>query len=149
MKARLLIVVAAVLTCALSGCTENPVGRKCFIGAEVDAGAGGTTIVASPALECPSRTCLHTPQERDLPEGSEYADLCTAECNSDDECDKVAESPCQLGFECAIATTTGPFCCRKLCICRDYIIIPDGGIQRPEACDPENEINRCVNLPGR
>jgi hypothetical protein len=141
--------LAALALCA-AACAGEPVGRRCFIGElAIDAGTSGTSIVASPALECPSRTCLHTPQERDLPEASEYSDLCTAECSSDDECEKVSESPCQLGFTCAIATTTGPFCCRKLCICKDYLIIPDGGVPLPAACDPENSLNTCPNLAGR
>lgn len=142
----ILILSAAAL---LVGCSENPVGRKCFIGA--DAGNGSQSVIASPALECPSRTCLHTPLDtgKILPEGSEYADLCTANCSSDDDCDKVPESPCQSGFTCAVPVVTGPFCCRKMCICKDYLLIPDGGLPTPEACNPNNPDNTCINLPGR
>src|SRR5690606_34120142 len=59
-----LIWVSILLGALIGGaaCTENPVGRKCFIGA--DAGSSTEAIVASPALECPSRTCLHYPQEQ-------------------------------------------------------------------------------------
>lgn len=146
MKERLctLSLAAAVLVTAVA-CGDSPVGRKCFLG--IDAGAN-QSVIASPALECPSRTCLHTPQESDLPEGSEYADLCTAECKKDSDCDKVPESPCVGGFTCAVAVTTGPFCCRKMCICRDYLIIPDGGVQLPAACDPTNpdNVQRCPNV---
>lgn len=127
-----------------AGCSENPVGRKCFIGN--DAGNGSQSIIASPALECQSRTCLHTPLDRELPPDSEYADLCTAECSSSDDCDKVPESPCQTGFACAIPVVTGPFCCRKMCVCKDYLLIPDGGIPLPAACDPNNPANTCINL---
>lgn len=146
-----LIWVSILLGALIGGaaCTENPVGRKCFIGA--DAGSSTEAIVASPALECPSRTCLHYPQEQGAtpPEGAEYADMCTAECETDDDCDKVAESPCVSGFTCAIPVVVGPFCCRKMCICKDFLIVPEGGMPTPEACVADNPENTCCNLEGR
>ncbi len=143
-----LVAIAATLALLGSACSENPVGRKCFIGA--DAGSASESIIASPALECPSRTCLHVPLQRELPEKSEYSDLCTAECTDDDNCDRVPESPCQTGFTCAIPVVVGPFCCRKMCICKDYLIIPDGGtLPPPKSCEPSNPNNSCCNLPGR
>lgn len=142
------LIAFATLTAA---CEENPVGRECFIG--LDAGTPTQAIVASPALECQSRTCLRVPNERDvdeLPEGSEYTNLCTAECSSDQDCDRVPESPCQTGFTCAIPVVVGPFCCRKLCVCKDYLILPDGGVPvAPEACNADVAENTCCNLPGR
>ena len=155
-KSILLTSVLALGLGFVSACSDNPVGRKCFIGdvtEQADAGMGnnGQAIVASPALECPSRQCLRVPQDTGKipPEGSEYADLCTAECSSADDCDKVPESPCVTGFTCAVAVQTGPFCCRKMCICKDYLLIPDEGIPTPAACDPDNSANTCINLPGR
>ncbi len=56
------------------------------------------------------------------------------------------------GFTCGIAVTAGPFCCRKFCICKDYIVIPASGqLDTPKAClaGPGNEINACCNLAGR
>lgn len=143
---KLILTITVGLTVA--ACSDNPVGRKCFIGA--DAGTESQSIIASPALECPSRTCLHVPLDtgKELPEGSEYADLCTAECSSDSDCDRVPESPCQSGFTCAIPVVVGPFCCRKQCICKDYKIIPDGGLPVPAACVPNVAGNTCCNLPG-
>lgn len=149
MQRRLSVLTIAMVALVATACTENPVGRKCFIG--TDAGNAGQSIIASPALECPSRECLHVPLDtgKILPDDSEYADLCTAECESSDDCDKVPESPCVSGFTCAIPVVTGPFCCRKKCICKDYLLIPDGGLPVPAACDPGNELNTCCNLPGR
>jgi hypothetical protein len=140
------LIAIATLTAA---CEENPVGRECFIG--LDAGTPSQAIVASPALECQSRTCLRVPNDRSqLPEGSEYTNLCTAECSADEDCDRVPESPCQTGFTCAVPVVVGPFCCRKLCVCKDYLVLPDGGAPAaPEACNPDNEENTCCNLPGR
>jgi hypothetical protein len=130
-----------------AACSENPVGRKCFI--DTPNLSDDVTIVSSPALECPSRTCLRVPRQTELPPGSEYTNLCSAECNSDDDCDRVPESPCQTGFTCTIPSAVGKFCCRKMCVCKDYLIIPDGGVIEPAECDPGDETNKCCNLPGR
>jgi hypothetical protein len=134
-----------------AGCADNPVGRICDLGVEDP--NPNESVVASPSLDCQSRTCLKVPQTRDLPEGSRYPEgnkgLCTAECESDGDCDRVPESPCTTGFTCAVPVVVGPFCCRKLCICKDYIVIPDGGVPLPEACDPGDPANACCNLEGR
>jgi hypothetical protein len=145
MARRTLIFVALLALTVTAACSENPVGRKCFLG-EADGGTTTTSVIASPALECASRTCLQVPLQAQLPEGSEYSPLCTAECESEDDCDRVPESPCVNGFTCAIPVVVGPFCCRKMCVCRDYLVIPDGGLPTPEACDPGNPDNTCVNL---
>lgn len=142
------LALAAVVALSVLGCSENPVGRKCFLGG-ADGGTSSTAVIASPALECPSRTCLQVPQQGSLPEGGEYTPLCTAECSSDDDCDRVPESPCINGFTCAIPVVVGPFCCRKMCVCKDYLVIPDGGVPAPAACDPSNADNTCCNLEGR
>ncbi|MBX3158596.1 MAG: hypothetical protein KF773_21695 [Deltaproteobacteria bacterium] len=100
-----------------------------------------------------TRTCLRQPQERELPPGSVFPEgangLCTAECASDDDCERVPESPCTLGFTCAIAVTVGPFCCRKFCVCKDYVVVPEGGRATPKACEASNGDNACCNLEGR
>jgi hypothetical protein len=102
----------------------------------------------SPALECQSRTCLHIGGQ---PTGS---DMCTAECSSDDDCEKVPEADCDRGFICAVAVEVGPFCCKKFCQCKGhagdiYVTIPDGGLPDPAGCESNNPINECCNLSGR
>jgi hypothetical protein len=134
------------------GCSSNEVGRICDIGT---ASPGSEeVVVASPSLDCVSRTCLRVPLGRELPPGSMYPSgtngLCTAECEADTDCDRVPESPCITGFTCGIAVTVGPFCCRKFCVCKDYIVIPDSGkLDTPLACDASNTANACCNLSGR
>jgi hypothetical protein len=101
-----------------------------------------------------SRTCLRVPKSHELPPGSKFPEgnngLCTAECSADSDCDRVPESPCITGFTCAIAVTAGPFCCRKFCICKDYILLPPSGqLATPEACDAKMDLNACCNLDGR
>lgn len=140
--------VLALLATAfvLAACSENPVGRSCFVGAN-DAGPQ-ETILASPALECQSRICLHL-SEGQTANGSMPEDLCTAECSSDSDCDKSSGSPCPSGFTCIVPTTAGPFCCKKLCVCKDYLVIPEGGLPPDEACNPSLPQNECCNLSGR
>jgi hypothetical protein len=143
-----------------TGCEDNPVGRLCDLGTatpQVD-----EAVVASPSLDCVSRTCLRVPLGRELPPGSSFptgtSGLCTAECSADSDCDRVPESPCITGFTCGVppnangtsGLTVGPFCCRKFCICKDYIVVPESGaLAAPKACEPSDPKNECCNLPGR
>jgi hypothetical protein len=135
-----------------TGCDDNPVGRICDLGTATP--QTGEVVVASPSLDCVTRTCLRVPKTRELPPGSTYPEgnsgLCTAECTADADCDRVPESPCITGFTCGIAVTVGPFCCRKFCICKDYIVTPESGeLGTPKACDPGLSDNACCNLSGR
>jgi len=146
---RPLVVVALAFVVA---CAGDPVGRICDLGTETPQAT--EVVVASPSLDCVSRTCLRVPLGRDLPPGSVYPDgnngLCTAECTADSDCDRVPESPCITGFTCAVAVTVGPFCCKKFCVCKDYVVVPDTGtIEVPLACDGANADNACCNLDGR
>lgn len=141
-----------VMGVLLAGCPDNPVGRICDLG--VQEPNPNESVVASPSLDCQSRTCLKVPLNRELPEGSRYPTgnkgLCTAECDNDEDCDRVPESPCKTGFTCAVPVVVGPFCCRKMCICKDYIVIPeDGVVPTPEACLEGDAANSCCNLAGR
>jgi hypothetical protein len=140
------------LVALLAACGGDPVGRICDLGTQLP--EPSEVVVASPSLDCVTRTCLRVPLSRELPPGSTYPNgtngLCTAECTSDDDCDRVPESPCITGFTCGIAVTVGPFCCKKFCICKDYVDIPDSGkLSTPAACDPTNADNQCCNLEGR
>jgi hypothetical protein len=148
----LLFCVLLLAAIGLGGCTDNPVGRICDLGVEKPAMT--EVVLTSPSLDCVSRTCLRMPPPNELPEGSKYPEgnngLCTASCEEDDDCDRVPESPCVTGFTCGVAVTVGPFCCRKVCICKDYVVIPEGGgLATPKACDPSNAENACCNLSGR
>ena len=147
-------IVAAVATLAVAACSDNPVGRICDLGV-ADPGLN-QAVVGSPSLDCPTRTCLKVPVDvnKTVPEGfqalSPNAGMCTATCESDDDCDKVPESPCVTGFTCGVALTVGPFCCQKFCICKDYVVIPESGkLPEPLACDATNTNNICCNLPDR
>jgi len=121
----------------VAGCKSNPVGRLCVLNNPEADGGVPQTVVGSPALECESRTCLHI--------AGQTPDMCTASCSSDSDCETASESPCKMGFACAIPVVTGSFCCEKLCICKDeYEMMPD-----PAACVASNPINECCNLDNR
>lgn len=147
----LLLGIVAVL--AIGAC-DNPVGRICDLGVE---NPGMTeAVMGSPSLDCPSKLCLKVPVSagKDTPEGfrtlAANRGMCTSACEDDSDCDKVPESPCVTGFTCGIPLVVGPFCCEKVCICKDYVILPeDGTLDTPDACDPANAANACCNLEGR
>ncbi len=135
---------------SIAACTENPVGRICDLGSGTP--QTNEISIASPSLDCVSRTCLHQPLQRALPPGSTFptgnTGLCTAECTSDSDCDRVPESPCVTGFACTTPMTTGDYCCRKLCVCKDYIVLPAVRHDDP-ACNAADPGNGCCNLDGR
>ena len=150
----LVVLVSAAFGIGAMGCEDNPVGRICDLGAATP--QTDEAVVASPSLDCVSRTCLRVPLGRELPPGSSFPGgnngLCTASCSSDSDCDRVPESPCLTGFTCGVppGITVGPFCCQKFCICKDYIVVPDSGeLATPKACDPTDANNACCNLSGR
>jgi hypothetical protein len=147
---RMAVVAGLVLAAA---CTGNPVGRICDLGGS-QAPQPGESVVASPSLDCVTRTCLRVPSTNPMPPKGSMPPtgtngLCTAECATPDDCEKVPESPCVLGFTCAIPVTVGPFCCKKFCICKDYVAFPPSGQPLPDACVTSNADNACCNLDGR
>jgi hypothetical protein len=151
----------ALLLCALLGgvvgvglfaCNPNSIGRPCI---NPGGQAVGGTQISSPALECPSRLCLIQPANASTGNtgagdgGAAYRATCTAGCNSNSDCSPETNAQCQdaagnpLGFVCAVATTGGPFCCRKICICRGDLVQgvnvdPDGGVVTPFVCNAAN-----------
>jgi hypothetical protein len=139
----------AIMLVVVFACGGEPVGRVCDLGTANP--APSEVVVASPSLDCVTRTCLRVPLETELPPGSSFPQgnngLCSAECETADDCERVPESPCTGGFTCGVAVTVGPFCCRKFCVCKDYI--PDGVLPEQAACDPDDANNTCINLPGR
>jgi hypothetical protein len=125
----------------LSGCENKHIGRTCELTVNDDGGAAGTGTTATinpEALECPSRICLSPGAEK----GTDTAALCTADCSSDDDCSDGETGPkgdkgdhhCETGFVCMVPTTVGDFCCKKLCVCKDFVNIPMGGFKTPAVC---------------
>jgi hypothetical protein len=150
-----LLVIAAVLGGA--SCENKHIGRKCLLSVDPDPGnSGGTTATIDVGLECPSRICLLPAREvfQAMPQTTA---LCTADCSSDDDCadgelrvsGDMSDTRCQTGFTCKVSETVGDFCCRRLCVCKDFVPRPPaGGFPTPEVClsTPANKAN-CKNIP--
>jgi hypothetical protein len=147
-----LLVVAMVMG---SACENKHVGRPC--GLSVDPGAGGasgagTVSTLDVALECPSRICL-LPARQGANSTPLTTSLCTADCSSDDDCadgeirntSDPSDTRCEHGFVCKVAETVGDFCCRRLCVCKDFLNSAD--TSTPEVCKPtaDNRAN-CKNV---
>jgi hypothetical protein len=144
MRALLLCaLVAAIVGIAMFACNPNSIGRPCI-------NPGGQAVrgvqISSPALECPSRLCLLQPANASSgnigqgTDGGVFRATCTALCGSDSDCDPETNKYCKEGFACAVASDVGPFCCRKMCICRADLqqgtnVDPDGGTILPFGCD--------------
>ncbi len=154
MRALLLCtLVAGVVGAGFLACNPNSIGRPC-VNPEGSAVQG--TQVSSPALECPSRLCLIQPGQLGSDTDGGSRATCTAECQSNGDCDPETNKFCKAGFACAIASTAGPFCCRKLCVCRDDLVPGvnldpiDGGVQIPHSCDPltysAGQVPQCPNV---
>jgi hypothetical protein len=124
-------------------------GRPCDVGVS-DAGSNSPfTFINSPASECGSRICLLSAAERNTDTGP----LCTKSCESDLDCAAAQlgdpQSPddhrCNTGFTCDVPVTTGPFCCLKMCVCKDFVAIPPGGRPVPPSC--RSDASSCSNVP--
>src|SRR5579871_830019 len=140
---------ALLMIGSLSGCTDNGVGRKCiaFLG---DAGipSNSATLLSSPALECTSRLCLVQTGAGQINRAT-----CTAQCQTNDDCANATlgtgmDQLCASKFVCAVATVTGSFKCKTVCICQDDLVCgqnsdADGGVITPPSCPNPSSAPSC------
>jgi len=144
--------VASLATMALGvgGCEDKAIGRVCELTAE---GNQNQAIVNGQALECPSRICLRPAKDVSKSEMVNTTSLCSAECSKDSDCDggetrssypnRTLDKRCKSGFVCGVAAVTGSFCCKKLCMCKDFLVIPPSGLETPSACDKSKNPGAC------
>jgi len=111
-----------------ASCENKHIGRACTLSVDPDAGtSGGSTATLDVGLECPSRICMLPAREAFFADTPLTTSLCTADCSSDDDCAdgelRSSSNPagCKGGFACKVAETVGDFCCRRLCVCKDFI----------------------------
>jgi hypothetical protein len=114
----------------------NGVGRPC----DLTADAGAAQAAYNPqAPGCPTGICLKP--ALDNPIDYETGAYCSATCSSDSDCDGQQRNEndpndkrCTSGYACGIAFVVGPLCCKKVCICKDFLSIK--GVLVPVTCDP-------------
>ena len=124
---------------------------------EVDSGAGSeasgvgspcdTLAVAGPnqgiynpqALDCPSRICLKPAVQAGASTPVSTTAFCSAECKDDSDCSgqtrdlaNALDTRCSTGFTCGIPFVKGTLCCKKLCLCKDFL--GSAGATTPDAC---------------
>jgi hypothetical protein len=141
---------ASVLALAAFGsmaCEDNGIGRPC----DVLADAGQKQAVYNPqALECPSRICLKPIVQEGATAGGTLdstgkgvrptGPYCSATCSKDSDCggqkrdmkSAADDARCMTGYTCGVVFEVGPFCCKKLCICKDFY---SGSLVTPPTCD--------------
>ncbi len=142
------LALVAFLAVAAGGCEEKNLGRPCDLLA--DGGAFKTTFNTQ-ALECPTRICV---QPGNHPgKMADTVALCSAECSSNSDCEdgesrstRGTDKRCENGFTCAVASEVGEMCCKKVCLCKDFLVVPDGGVLPvPVSCsNPAN--TTCKNV---
>jgi hypothetical protein len=134
-----------------SGCEDKAIGRVC----DVQADGGMNQAVFNPqALECPSRVCVKPARDVTVAKTVDTVALCTAECSKDSDCEdsekrndtNPRDKRCRSGFVCGVAFEVGPLCCKKLCICKDFLTIPPSGLQTPATCNAATSVSMCPNI---
>lgn len=142
-------IALALLAASLSGCENQHIGRPCNLQVADDGGAGNGTASATitgQVLQCPSRICVLPAAELSTDTGA----YCTAECSSNDDCSDgerrgtgADDKRCTKGYACGVATEVGEFCCKKVCICLDFVD-PSTLASTPPACMPG--MSTCHNV---
>jgi hypothetical protein len=130
------LVLAATVAASCSG--ASGIGRPCDLPAVADP---ASTEYNAQAPECPSHLCLRPGQQEPTTRKVDTGPYCSSECSKDSDCDGQTRDPsvptdkrCAHGYLCGVALVVGPLCCKKLCICKDFL---SGPLQTPLACVPD------------
>jgi hypothetical protein len=139
-----LAIALPALVVMLGACEDKAIGRLCDV--QADAGTK-QAVFNGQALECPSRICIKPAYEQGAVAKGTTA-YCTAECSSDSDCDGATRSgtgdtKCSGGFICAVPFEVGPLCCKKLCVCKDFVD-QKLGLPTPASCN--KSVSTCQNL---
>jgi hypothetical protein len=147
----------AGLVLYLGGCADNQIGRLCLNPSTPV--TNGVTFV-NPAPDCPSRLCMITPKTTQAPGDSPHRmselSICTAECNSDDDCASPFTDNARCArYVCAVPSVVPGeenFCCKKLCMCETDLAAgfnkdgngpklcrDPGGVAIPKFCLPPDK----------
>jgi len=112
------------------------IGRPCNLMA--DAGPAQAVYNAQ-APECTSGICLKPALDSQRDYGT--AAYCSAPCSTDSDCEGQKrdgndsnDKRCTSGYACGVAFVVGPLCCKKVCLCKDFL--SEKGVMVPVTCDP-------------
>lgn len=129
--------LAAILLGAGAACEDKAIGRPCDVTVDASAVQGAYN---SNATDCPSHLCIKPAVQPGVSINLDTGAYCTAKCSSDSDCNGQARDPsnaldtrCRKGFTCAPIFPTGPACCEKLCLCRDFVAASVGPVV-PDVC---------------
>jgi hypothetical protein len=94
------------------------------------------------APDCPDQLCLLPARDIQVAMNVDTSPLCTRACVSDADCINgdmrnpynQIDKRCRSGFACAVPFEVGPLRCQKLCTCKDFLIVPPGGLTPPASC---------------
>lgn len=120
------------LLCVYSDSLEPPV-EPCESDAQCNAQTGGEALFACIEGQC------RVSSEHVLSKS-----MCSKRCESDADCEAERGTECKNGFACARLQAVGTFCCEKLCVCRDDLIV-DADLE--EACDEGMARGCCTRDP--
>jgi hypothetical protein len=138
--------LAASLLMFATSCDFSVVGHVCDTRTET---SPSSSTLNDQAFECPTHLCLQQARTPGSGTSVDTAPFCTAACTTDADCalgetrdpGRSSDRRCRLGFTCGVAFSTGATaCCRKLCLCRDFL---DGSARTPAECDPRANANVC------
>ena len=129
---------------------EQAIGRPCDLQASAGPAQG---VYTTGAGECPSNLCLKPVVQPGAAAGRmDTGPSCSGECSSDSDCHgetrdmaNPADTRCAKGFTCGIPFVKGPLCCKKLCVCRDFL--GPQGLPTPIACQGEGALT-CSGATG-
>ena len=135
------IVQACLLALAVlsagSACEDKAVGRPCDLTVDASAAQGAYN---SNATDCPSHLCVKPAVQPGVSITLDTGPYCTVKCSSDNDCNGQTRDPsnpldtrCRKGFTCAPVFPTGPACCAKICLCRDFVSSSVGPVV-PDVC---------------
>jgi hypothetical protein len=154
-KLGLAVASLSVLATFACGVLDKPkardIGHSCDT--TVDAGAAQAVYNAN-AAECATGLCVKPAvQNGAVPPTPMTGATCSVPCLTDADCGgetrdrtNVNDTRCQSGFTCAVPFDVGPLCCKKMCVCKDFL--PVTGAQTPAACDPaKNNGPVCTSTP--
>lgn len=129
---------------------DQAIGRVCNLG--VASGPNQATYNAA-AADCPSSICLGPAAAAGAtPPVPTTGATCTGECRQDSDCEgelrdpsNPADTRCARGFVCATPFEKGPLCCKKLCVCKDFLG-PEGAVT-PMSCVGEGALACGAEIP--